>query len=319
MDKSRRELETPATLHVNAGTECHPPETCERDYGHIGNPEERIPDPLPAIQGEEGEKDASAITGNPDIRVPEGLERDNGLNVRRALLIESAEGKDAEEGDAEKKEGRQTHRDKRRRKRREAPAQETPQRGKKVRRTQTPPRPRRDVAQTGTECRPPETCERDYGHIRNPEERIPDPLPAIQGEEGEEDASAITGNPDIRVPEGLERDNGLNARRAFRELETPATLHVNAGTECRPPETCERDYGHIRNPEERIPDPLPAIQGEEGEEDASAITGNPDIRVPEGLERDNGLNARRALLIESAEGEDAEEGDAKKKEGRQTH
>ncbi|KAJ1208264.1 hypothetical protein NDU88_003650 [Pleurodeles waltl] len=91
-----------------------------------------------------------------------------------------------------------------------------------------------------------------------------------------------------------------------RELETPATLHVKAGTECRPPETYERNNENIGNPEEWIPDPLPAIQGEE---DARDITGNPDIRVPEVLERDNGLNARRVRKRETP----------RKEEGRQTH
>ncbi|KAJ1199428.1 hypothetical protein NDU88_003264 [Pleurodeles waltl] len=72
-----QELETPATSHGKAGMECRFPEPCDRDNEDIGNPDERIPDPLPEIHGDE---DESALTGNPDIRVPEVIEKNNGLH-----------------------------------------------------------------------------------------------------------------------------------------------------------------------------------------------------------------------------------------------
>ncbi|KAJ1083625.1 hypothetical protein NDU88_003782 [Pleurodeles waltl] len=55
-------------------------EPCESDNKDIGNLDERIPDPLPEHHGDE---DAIAITGNPDIRVPDVIERDNGLHAQR--------------------------------------------------------------------------------------------------------------------------------------------------------------------------------------------------------------------------------------------
>ncbi|KAJ1081341.1 hypothetical protein NDU88_001523 [Pleurodeles waltl] len=172
---------------------------------------------------------------------------------------------------------------------------------------------------------------------------------------GDEDAIAITGNPDIQVPVVIERDNGLHTLRALRtedaeeedaekggrrqnpsrrpqeeeqknpspgdtttgkegpeerklrhvpggtwlnqsrswdgvcsrELESPTTSHVKPGTESRFSEPCENDNKDIGNPDERIPDPLPENHGDE---DAIAITGNPDIWVPGVIERDNGLH-----------------------------
>ncbi|KAJ1171378.1 hypothetical protein NDU88_003241 [Pleurodeles waltl] len=90
-----RELESPATSHVKPGTESRFSEPCESDNKDIGNPDERIPDPLPENHGDE---DAIAITGNPDIRVPGVIERDNGLHVRRTLRTEDAEEEYAEKG-----------------------------------------------------------------------------------------------------------------------------------------------------------------------------------------------------------------------------
>ncbi|KAJ1083626.1 hypothetical protein NDU88_003783 [Pleurodeles waltl] len=74
-------------------------EESSNDNKDIGNPDERIPDPLPEHHGDE---DAIAITGHPDIRVPDVIERDNGLHVQRALRTE-----DAEEDAAEKRRRRQ--------------------------------------------------------------------------------------------------------------------------------------------------------------------------------------------------------------------
>ncbi|KAJ1114743.1 hypothetical protein NDU88_002974 [Pleurodeles waltl] len=61
----------------------------------IGNPDTRIPVHVP---GKQTEEDAIAIPGNPDIRVPEEVEREDGLRARSALLKE-----DAKEGEAERR------------------------------------------------------------------------------------------------------------------------------------------------------------------------------------------------------------------------
>ncbi|KAJ1147092.1 hypothetical protein NDU88_013339, partial [Pleurodeles waltl] len=55
--------------------------------------------PCNALSGRHGNKDASCLTGNPDIRVPEALKVDNGLRTWCA-----SEGRDAR-GDAEKEKG----------------------------------------------------------------------------------------------------------------------------------------------------------------------------------------------------------------------
>ncbi|KAJ1214776.1 hypothetical protein NDU88_002389 [Pleurodeles waltl] len=267
-----RELETLATSHVKAGTECRSPEPCERDSENIGNPHERIPDPLPEIQGEE---DASAITGIPYIQVPEVLERDNGLHARARCLQKPPRERTRKRETPRKEEGRQTHRDERRRKNREAPVQGTPQREKKVLKdanSAMSPEGRGSTSReletaatshvkAGTECHSPEPCERDSENIGNPDERIPDPLPEIQGEE---DASAITGNPDIRVPEVLERDNGLHAR---------GVLFTEAAEGEDTEEGDAEKRGRIPNPlrqtqeeEQRSPSPGDTTTGKEGPE-----------------------------------------------------
>ncbi|KAJ1218616.1 hypothetical protein NDU88_006194 [Pleurodeles waltl] len=96
---------------------------------------------------------------------------------------------------------------------------------------------------------------------------------------------------------------------ANRDLESPATLHITPGAECRFPDPCGHDNKDIGNPDERIPETIPENHGDG---DAIAITGNPDIRVPDIIEGDDGLRARSALTTEDAEKEDAEEGDAEK-------
>ncbi|KAJ1110094.1 hypothetical protein NDU88_007449 [Pleurodeles waltl] len=190
--------------------ECLFPEPCERDNEDIGNPDEWIPDPLPEIHGDEHE---SAVTGNPDIRVPEVIEIDNGIHARRSLITEDEEGEDAKEEDAEKR-GRM-------------------------------PNPSR--------------------RTQEEEQKKPSPGDTTTGKEGQEE----------------------------RELR-----HVPGGT------WLNQILGI------RIPDPLPEIHGEE---DASAVTGNPDIRVLEVIEIDNGLHVLCALITEDAEGEDVEEDDTDKR------
>ncbi|KAJ1093379.1 hypothetical protein NDU88_006480 [Pleurodeles waltl] len=88
-----RELDSPATSHIKPGAECRSTDPCGHDNKDIGNPDGRIPEHIP-----EGHRDGEtiAITGNPDIRVPDIVKRDDGLRTRRAFTT-----KDAEEGDAE--------------------------------------------------------------------------------------------------------------------------------------------------------------------------------------------------------------------------
>ncbi|KAJ1143447.1 hypothetical protein NDU88_009756 [Pleurodeles waltl] len=85
----------------------------------------------------------------------------------------------------------------------------------------------------------------------------------------------------------------------IRQLEFPATSRVTSGTESRFPNPCD-DHDGIGNPSGRIPD---SQSGHHGNEDAISFTGNPDIRVPERLKRDDGLRAGGALEEEDA-GED---------------
>ncbi|KAJ1089035.1 hypothetical protein NDU88_002188 [Pleurodeles waltl] len=79
MGKCSWELEFPATSQVESGTESRFSDPYENDHKDIGNPGGRIPDSLPEHHGDE---DAITITGNPDIRVPGVMKRDNGLCVR---------------------------------------------------------------------------------------------------------------------------------------------------------------------------------------------------------------------------------------------
>ncbi|KAJ1209555.1 hypothetical protein NDU88_004929 [Pleurodeles waltl] len=82
---------------------------------------------------------------------------------------------------------------------------------RRSRRARTPPRPRRDVAQP--ESRFFDPYDNDHKDIGNPGGRIPD---SLTERHGDEDAISIIGNPDIRVPKVMRRDNGLCARGALR-------------------------------------------------------------------------------------------------------
>ncbi|KAJ1143116.1 hypothetical protein NDU88_009427 [Pleurodeles waltl] len=136
-----QELESPATSHVKPATESRFSEPCKSDNKDIGNPDERIHDSLPEHYGDE---DAIALTGNLDIRVPDVIERDNGLHTQRV-----------------KNRGRQRRRHQEKRKkaepiemtmggRTEEPQSRGYRNGKgRFRRVRTPPRPRRDAAQPG--------------------------------------------------------------------------------------------------------------------------------------------------------------------------
>ncbi|KAJ1103602.1 hypothetical protein NDU88_001023 [Pleurodeles waltl] len=86
-DQFSRELEFPATSRVTSGTESRFSDPYKKDLNDIGNPGGWIPDSLAEHHGDE---DAITITGNPDIRVPEVVKRDNGLHALGALGEEDA-------------------------------------------------------------------------------------------------------------------------------------------------------------------------------------------------------------------------------------
>ncbi|KAJ1197177.1 hypothetical protein NDU88_001039 [Pleurodeles waltl] len=134
-------------------------------------------------------------------------------------------------------------------------------------------------AKSGTESRFSNPCDYNDG-IGNPSGRIPESLP---GHQDNLDAIGVTGNPDIRVPEGMKSEDGLRTESRFSN-------------------PCDDNDG-IGNPSGRIPESLP---GHQDNVDAIGVTGNPDIRVPEGMKSEDGLRAACVL-----EGEDAG-GDAKK-------
>ncbi|KAJ1099565.1 hypothetical protein NDU88_004665 [Pleurodeles waltl] len=73
---------------VKSGTESRFSEPCDSDHNDIGNRDGRIPHSVPKHHGDE---DAIAVTGNPDIRVPDIVKRDNRLRAQGALGAEDAE------------------------------------------------------------------------------------------------------------------------------------------------------------------------------------------------------------------------------------
>ncbi|KAJ1126648.1 hypothetical protein NDU88_005055 [Pleurodeles waltl] len=84
-----------------------------------------------------------------------------------------------------------------------------------------------------------------------------------------------------------------------RQLEFPATSRVTSGTESRFPDPYD-DQDDIGNPGGRIPN---SLSEHHGDEDAISFPGNPDIRVSEGMKRNDGLRAHGTLEEEDA-GED---------------
>ncbi|KAJ1217783.1 hypothetical protein NDU88_005373 [Pleurodeles waltl] len=95
-----RVSESQATSQTKPGAEYRFPDPGRHDNKDIGNPDGRIPDHIPAVL-EEGK--TIAMTGNPDIRVPDAREREEGLHVWHAFTKT-----DAEEGDAENGRRRET-------------------------------------------------------------------------------------------------------------------------------------------------------------------------------------------------------------------
>ncbi|KAJ1218819.1 hypothetical protein NDU88_006391 [Pleurodeles waltl] len=88
--------------------------------------------------------------------------------------------------------------------------------------------------------------------------------------------------------------------------EVPATTREKSGTDSRLPYPCSEGVG---NPSGQLPEHLPGYQDNA---DANNVTGNPDIRVPERMKRDEGLHA-----AEVPKKEDAGRGEKGDQEGNQ--
>ncbi|KAJ1213293.1 hypothetical protein NDU88_000931 [Pleurodeles waltl] len=92
-----------------------------------------------------------------------------------------------------------------------------------------------------------------------------------------------------------------------RESESPTTSHIIPGAECRSTDPWGNDTKDIGNLDIRIPVHVP---GKQTEEDAIAIPGNPDIRVPDEGEAERGGRAEKAPdQAQEEEQKDASPGD----------
>ncbi|KAJ1183933.1 hypothetical protein NDU88_000743 [Pleurodeles waltl] len=206
------QLELPATSRAKSGTESRFSYPCDERDG-VGNPSGRIPEP---IQGRQDDADAIGVTGNPDIRVPKGMKRDEGLRAARIPGKEDAGG-DAErdgEGNQEEEERTPTEKPKTFSVRDTTTNGEATE-GRKLRHVpggtwlNQLELPATSRAKSGTESRFSYPCDERDG-VGNPSGRIPEPL---QGRQDDVDAIGVTGNPDIRVPKGMKRDEGLRVTR----------------------------------------------------------------------------------------------------------
>ncbi|KAJ1215191.1 hypothetical protein NDU88_002800 [Pleurodeles waltl] len=71
-------------------------------------------------------------------------------------------------------------------------------------------------------------------------------------------------------------------------MDSLATSHIESGAERRSDDSCGYEVKAIGNLDGRIPEHVP-LRG--GEEETIAGAGNPDIRVPDSLNREEGLRA----------------------------
>ncbi|KAJ1113650.1 hypothetical protein NDU88_001892 [Pleurodeles waltl] len=92
--------------------------------------------------------------------------------------------------------------------------------------------------------------------------------------------------------------------RTYGATELPATSQEESGTESRFPFPCDEDAS-VRNPSGRIPEPLHSCQDDT---DAIGVTGNPAIRVPQDMKRNEGLRAARSPKKEDAGGDERRDG-----------
>ncbi|KAJ1144849.1 hypothetical protein NDU88_011143 [Pleurodeles waltl] len=98
-----RQLELPAPSRAKSGPESRFSYPCDEHDG-VGNPSGRIPESLPRHQDN---VDTIGVIGNPDIQVPKGMKREDGVRAARALEKEDAG------GDAEKNRGRNQEKEQR--------------------------------------------------------------------------------------------------------------------------------------------------------------------------------------------------------------
>ncbi|KAJ1092150.1 hypothetical protein NDU88_005262 [Pleurodeles waltl] len=96
-------MDSPATSHIESGAERHSATSCGYKIKNIRNPESRIPVHVP-VRGSEEETIAEA--GNPDIRVPDSLNREDGLHAQRALETKDTEIGVNQQGEEQLNEGR---------------------------------------------------------------------------------------------------------------------------------------------------------------------------------------------------------------------
>ncbi|KAJ1206710.1 hypothetical protein NDU88_002111 [Pleurodeles waltl] len=95
-----------------------------------------------------------------------------------------------------------------------------------------------------------------------------------------------------------------NRVECSRQQELPATSQEESGTESRFPFPCNEDAG-VRNPSGRIPEPSHGCQDDT---DAIGVTGNPDIRVPQEMKRNEGLSAACSPKKEDTGGDERRDG-----------
>ncbi|KAJ1155314.1 hypothetical protein NDU88_008045 [Pleurodeles waltl] len=285
-----------------------------------------------ALPGRHGIINDASLTGNPDFRVPEELEIDDGLRVRRGIEEEVVDSMDETprggilniEEKSNQREALHPNVHDRIEDREETEKRE-PRHvpgGTWLNQTDAPANLR---PESGTESR-------FFPHGD-----------ALPGRHGIINDASLTGNPDFRVPEELEIDDGLRARRGIEEEvvesmdETPRggilnieeksnqreALHPNVQDRIEDREETEkREPHHVpggtwhnqtdapanlrpeSGTESRFFPHGDALPGRHGIINDASLTGNPDFRVPEEPEIDDGLRARRGIEEEVVESMD---------------
>ncbi|KAJ1120761.1 hypothetical protein NDU88_008910 [Pleurodeles waltl] len=190
LGRCSRETDSPATSHIESGAERRSADSCGYEIKVIGNPDGRIPEHVP-VRG--GEEETIAGAGNLDIRVPDSLNREEGLLTGHALKTGDAEG-----GEQLNEGKRVTHG--------QTLVEDQPNTGR------DDPTTRQDGPRK-LENRhvPGGTWLRQV--IGNPDGWIPEHVPV---RDGEEETIAGAGNPDIRVPDNLNREEGLRPGGALK-------------------------------------------------------------------------------------------------------
>ncbi|KAJ1107288.1 hypothetical protein NDU88_004680 [Pleurodeles waltl] len=200
-----RQLAVPATTREKSGAESRFPHPCNEREG-VRSPGGRIPEPLQGCQD-----NADAHTGNPDVRVPEIIRSDEGIQERGVPNKEDAGG--GEKGDEDRNQGeaeRTTTVNPKTCSVKDTTTKEEGAEGREFRHVPVGTWlhqlavPATTREKSGAESRFPHPCNEGVG---SPGGRIPEPLRGSQ-----DNADAHTGNPDVRVPEIIRSDKGLQER-----------------------------------------------------------------------------------------------------------